>query len=116
MSLLHPDVDLDILRHGWLGDTFYPVTAFRNKGMSHQRNVTPTAMMRLDGATVDLGFADELRKVMLECEVRGQNVEAKLAGIEERVVRLTGQPDGELLLDGCRQNAHLDLDPSSIGQ
>src|SRR5437667_5422195 len=116
MSLLHPDVDLDILRHRWLGDSFYRVTAFRNKGVSHQRNVTPTAMMRLDGVTVDLGFADELRKVMLECEVRGQNVEAKLAGIEEGLVRLTGQPDGEFLLDGCRQNAHLDLNSSSIGQ
>src|SRR5439155_20792291 len=55
MSLLHPDVDLDILRHGWLGDSFYRITAFRNKGVSHQGNVTPTAMMRRDGATVDLG-------------------------------------------------------------
>src|SRR5438876_640758 len=64
MSLLHADVGLNIICHGWPGDSFHRITARRNKGMSHQRNVTPAAMMRLDGVTVNLGFTDELRKIM----------------------------------------------------
>src|SRR2546425_9285759 len=66
MLLLHLDVDPNVIGHGWPRDSFDRVVAFRDKGVSHQRNVAAAAMVHLDGVTINPGFVHELLNVMLE--------------------------------------------------
>src|SRR3989442_10589310 len=66
MMLLHLDVDLNVFGHGWPGDSFDRVVAFRNKGVSHQCDVTAAAMVHLYAVPINPGFAHEFLNVMPE--------------------------------------------------
>jgi len=89
MILLHLDVDLEILRQRRPRDSLFRVIGFTHKRVSHQCDMALAAVLRADCVSIKSSFSVKFLKVVLECEVRRQDVEAEPAGIQKGVIGTT---------------------------